>query len=155
MPQTSPEGDHQANGMAESAVRELKRQMRVLRLATEDKLGKRIADDSPILAWLPRYSAAILNNDRVGADGKTAEFRRTGKNWRKPSMQFMEMVHVRKLGEMGQSNYQSRMTSGRLLGFHERSGAVLAMTAEGVIRGKSASKITLQQAWDPEGLESL
>ena len=35
----SPVGDHQANGDAECAVREIKRQVRVLRYALEERMG--------------------------------------------------------------------------------------------------------------------
>ena len=39
---TSPEGDHQANGLAEVGVREIKAQTRTLRSQLEQRLGKRL-----------------------------------------------------------------------------------------------------------------
>ena len=39
---TSPEGDHQANGLAEVGVREIKAQTRILRSQLEQRLGSRI-----------------------------------------------------------------------------------------------------------------
>ena len=38
----SPVGDHQANGLAENACKEVKRQVRVLRSALEEKLSKEL-----------------------------------------------------------------------------------------------------------------
>ena len=150
-----PEGDHRANGLPESAVRELKRQTRAIRIHTERKLGRRLPDDHPALAWLPRFAAGVLNKYRIGVDGRTAEYRRTGKSWRKPCVQFLEKIFFRKLGEDGGSSYASRMMEGRYVGHHDRTGAVLAMTPQGVFRGKSFSRLAASDAWDAEGIETL
>ena len=49
VPKTSPEGDHQANGLAEVGVREVKGQVRVLRCQLETHLKTRLAEEGPIL----------------------------------------------------------------------------------------------------------
>ena len=77
----SPPGDHQANGMVENAIREVKRQIRVLRSALEEKIGKVLTDGDPVLTWLPRQAADLLNRYKKGTDGRTAETRRSGKQW--------------------------------------------------------------------------
>ena len=41
VPRTSPEGDHAANGLAESGVRELKGQAREIRSQLEQRLSKK------------------------------------------------------------------------------------------------------------------
>ena len=76
--QGPPEGDHMANGRAEMAVREVKRQCGTLRISAEQNTNVRIEDDSPLLSWLPRFAAQVMNNMRIGKDGKTSEMRRTG-----------------------------------------------------------------------------
>ena len=58
IPQEPPEGDHMANGRVGMAVREVKRQCRTLRISAEHYTGVRIADDSPLLSWLPRFCSA-------------------------------------------------------------------------------------------------
>ena len=45
---TSPVGDHRSNGNAEVAVREIKKQMRTIRIALEQKLGCKLSDTNPI-----------------------------------------------------------------------------------------------------------
>ena len=92
IPQGPPEGDHMANGRVEMAVREVKRQCRALRISAEQNTSVRIADDSPLLSWLPRFAAQVMNKMRFGKDGKTSETRRTGRRWRKPMAQFGEKV---------------------------------------------------------------
>ena len=76
-PQGPLKGDHVANGRMEMAVREVKRQCRTLRISAEQNTSVRIADDSPLLSWLPRFAAQVMNKMRIGKDGKTSEMRRT------------------------------------------------------------------------------
>ena len=90
IPQGSPEGDHMANGRVEMALREVKRQCRTLRISAEQHTSVRIADDSPLLIWLPRFAAQVMNKMRIGKDGKTSEMRRTCRRWRKPMAQIGE-----------------------------------------------------------------
>jgi len=77
--QESPVGDHAANGEAENAVKEIKRQIRVLKSVMDEKMGTAVRADHPILSWLPRHCAECLSRYRIGQDGKTAEQRRTGR----------------------------------------------------------------------------
>ena len=67
-----------ANGRVALAVREVKRECRTLRISAEQSTRVRIADDSPLLSWLPRFAAQVTNKMRIGEDGKTSELRRTG-----------------------------------------------------------------------------
>ena len=75
IPRGPLEGDHMANGRLEMAVREVKRQYRALRISAEQNTSVRIADDSPLLSWLPRFAAQVMNKMRIGKDGKTTELR--------------------------------------------------------------------------------
>ena len=127
IPQGPPDGDHMANGRVEMAVREVKRQCRTLRISGEQNTSVRIADDSPLLSWLPRFAAQVMNKMRFGKDGKTSEMRRTGRRWRKPMAQFGEKVWFRKIGEDGVSSFASRMI---FVGHHDRTGAVLVCYQE-------------------------
>ena len=88
-PQACPQGDHQANGHIESTVRELKRQMRALRLNLEKKLRQhnpnagftQLDDTDSVLFWMPEFVASAIAWYRKGPGGKTPyerEFGRTG-----------------------------------------------------------------------------
>ena len=149
------EGDHMANGRVETAVREVKRQCRTLRISSEQNTSVRIADGSPLLSWCPRFAAQVMNNMRIGKDGKTSEMRRTGRRWRKPMAQFGEKVWFRKIGEDGVSSFASRMTQGIFVGHHDRTGAVLCVTMNGVVRGNSWRRPTLSDAWESTNWEGL
>ena len=57
--------------------------------------------------------------------------------------QFVERVEFRKIGEDGVSSFASRMTQGIFVGHHDRKGAVLCITKNVVVRGKSWTRQTL------------
>ena len=50
--------------------------------------------------------------------------------------------------EDGVSSFASRMTQGIFVGHHDRTGAVLRITKNGVLRGKSWTRQTLSDAWE-------
>ena len=91
---TSPEGDHQANGLAVVGVREIKAQTRILRSQLELRLGSRIDEKDPLMSWIPRQSRY-----RIMDDGRTPYQRRCGKTWKRPVVEFGESVHFRPVGE--------------------------------------------------------
>eukprot|EP00435_Cladocopium_sp_Y103_P007713 s12_g2.t1 len=99
VPEESPVGDRRANGLAEKAIREVKRQIRVLRSALEESIGRALSDEDPVLAWLPRKAADLLCRYKKGTDGRTPEVRRSGKQWRKPAIAFGERLYFREVGE--------------------------------------------------------
>ena len=78
---TSPEGDHQANGLAEVGVREIKPQTRILRSQLEQRLGSRIDEKDLLMSWMPRHAANCVSRYRIMDDGRTPDQRRCGKTW--------------------------------------------------------------------------
>ena len=95
IPRESPEGDHQANGDAECAVREIKRMIRRISTSLEEKLGQRLPLDHPLRAWVPLFAAKSISNYRMGSDGLTPQIRLTGKPWRKESIAFGEKIYIK------------------------------------------------------------
>ena len=148
IPQGPLEGDHMANGRVEMAVREVTRQCRTLKVSFEHNTGVRIANDSPLLSWLLRFAAQVMNKMRIGKGGKTSELRRTGQRWIKPMAQFGEKGWFRKIGEEGVSSFASRMTLGIFVGHHDRTRAISYITKIEIVRGKSQTKQTLSDAWE-------
>ena len=96
---TSPEGDHQANGLAEVGVREIKAQTRILRSQLEQRLGSRIDEKDPLMSWIPRHAANCVSRYRIMDDGRTPDQRRCGKTWKRPVVEFGESVHFRPVGQ--------------------------------------------------------
>ena len=126
-----------ANGRVEMAVTEVKRQCRTLRISAEQNTSVRIADDSPLLFLASSFFRARHEHNEDRQRQKTTEMRRTGRRWRKPMAQFGEKVWFRKVGEDGVSSFATRTTQGIFVCHPDRTGAVLCITKNGVVRGKS------------------
>ena len=67
----------------------------------------------PLMMWVPRHAAALLNRYRRGEDGFTSEERRTGRAWRKPAIQFGERVQF-KPAAMKRADLAPRLQDGAL-----------------------------------------
>ena len=61
----------------------------------------------------------------------------------------------RKIGEDGVCSIASRMTQGIFVGRHDRTGAVLCITKNGVVRGKSWTRQTPSDDWESTNWEGL
>ena len=146
IPEEPPVGDSRSNGEIEAAVKEVKGLMRSVKSDLEHKLNIDIDKKHPILAWLPTYVADVISRHRVGPDGRTAEKRRTGRNWRRPTFQFGELIYVHeamaKTARQARGSYEPVMKEGRYIGHHGRTGSLLVMTASGVLRGSGARRMS-------------
>ena len=100
----------------ESAVKEVTGMIRSVKSDLKNKLDTQIDRRRPILAWLPTYVADVMSRRRVGQDGRTAEGRRTGRNWRRPST-FNSQAS-------GGRGFVSVMEEGQHLGRRARTGAI-------------------------------
>ena len=153
-----PVGDHQKNGEIESGVRELKRQMRAVRMSLEGRLGRALADDDPLLMWIPTFAGDCIAFHRRGADGKTPWERETGRKRRRPCLEFGEKVMMKAAYDRSSGpkrDWQARMIPVRYVGHHARTGAVMGLTSEGVKFGTGVSRLAASERWSTEGLEEL
>ena len=87
-------GEHATNGVAESAMREVRRQTRTLKSALEAHVGK-IVECHSILRWIPMMISDAISFFMIWIDGLTAEMRRSGRAWKKLVAEFGESVYNR------------------------------------------------------------
>ena len=142
-------GDKPSTGSVESAVKETNRQCRAMKSALEEKLGKSIPDRHAIWTWLARHACFLISRYRVGPDGRTPYERLKGKRWRRPLVVFGERVHFRPLQSYvsGRSDLAPKLDMGVYVGTHGRNGDALVMTKEGVIKGGSLKRLTVEERW--------
>ncbi len=60
----APVGDHQTNGMAESAVKSAQGQFRVVKNALESRINKRVEGYHQAVPWMVMHAATVINNGR-------------------------------------------------------------------------------------------
>ena len=68
----SPVGERATNRVAESSMREVKRQTRTLKFALQTRVGKFVGSDST-LKWIPTMASDAVSFSRIGRDDFTAE----------------------------------------------------------------------------------
>ena len=90
----SPVGESRSNSEFESAVEKNEGLIWCIKSHLEHKLKMEINKRHPITAWLPTNVTIVISKHRPGLDGRTAEKRRSGKNWRRSTFQFGELIHV-------------------------------------------------------------
>ena len=80
----------------------------------------------------------------MGLVSRTAEIR-AGKNLRRPAFQFGELIYVHvtmpKPERQARGSYEQAEKEGRYICHHGRTGALLVMTTEGILRGSGARRI--------------
>ena len=132
-------------GLAEVCVREIKAQTRVSR----SQLGSRIDEKDPLMSWIPRHAANCVSRYRIMDDGRTPDQRRCGKTWKRAVVEFGESVHFRPVGENDAlRGGDQRLLRGIYVGHHERSGASIFLTLDGVKRGTRIARMMECERWD-------
>ena len=72
IPENSPVGESQSNGLVERAVRSSKDQIRTLKLALQKRISCRIPPRHSVMAWLVQHAGAVISKYQVNRDGNTA-----------------------------------------------------------------------------------
>ena len=86
--------DSQSNGLAESAVKDVKYALRTNLACLVRRFGQEFAGGRPVLPWLVKCSAAMVNRCGRGPDGKTAHELRKGRKIRASTAAFAENILV-------------------------------------------------------------
>ena len=93
---------------------------------------------------------------RIGRDGLTAEMRRSGRAWKKLVAEFGESVYFRPaVARAVASDMQPQLCVGRYLGFHARTGSILIMTTEGVVKAAGLRRLNEENRCNVENWNAL
>lgn len=68
----APRGSCASNGVVERAIQSERQQAKVLKMSLEDRWGKDVVDEHPVMVQLVEYSAVVLNRREMSKDGATA-----------------------------------------------------------------------------------
>ena len=88
----APAYTSQAQGSMERFHRTLMRQVRALKLQLENNYRIHLTSKHPIMPWMVKHAAYLLNRYAVHSDGNTSYYRRWNKEHKTPICEFGETV---------------------------------------------------------------
>ena len=144
-------GDSNSNGRVERAIQDFKGLVRTLRSDLESKVDAKITLDHPIVPWMVRHAAHIINVSRVREDGRTAYQLMKGRKCAAKLVPFGETVLFKvpktsaRLG-----GFEDRWESGCWIGFVVRSGEHLVGTKDGVYKVSTVMRRAAGKRWSAE-----
>ena len=152
--ENSPVGDSKANGLIERAIQGFAEQFRTVRGGLQQRLGVRLPGNHPLTSWMCEHAANLLNQFRVGEDGKTAWKRWKGKDFGGQIVEFGEKVHHRSnvKFENGRNKMDARWFEGFYMGTDWRSGSALIGTSVGVVKASVIRRVGEHRRWDAQGV---
>jgi hypothetical protein len=149
----SPIASSGSNGVVERAVQTVEGQIRVLKLALEERLGVKVPASSCIVAFLAEYSAYLLNRLEVGKDGKTALERSKGKSASVLGIEFGEKLMYKTKFANKAAKIEKRWEMGIFVGVRVMSGEFWIATPGGIKKCRSVKRLPVQDRWGEDNLK--
>ena len=159
VPRNPPAYDPQSNGLAERAVGQVKGQIRALKLGLEARLKVCIDLREPIVDWITRHAASLLNNFHVGVDGRTAYFRIHHKNFNGKVFEIGEQVLAkpkRRTNKSKSNSTRARWVEGTWVGWDERTGEHIVVLSTGqAVRIRSVRPLPESERWNAKAVQAM
>ena len=143
----SPVASKGSNGVVERAVQTTEGQIRVMKSALEERVGRKIDAESNVVAFIADYAAYLVSRLEVGKDGKTAYERVRGKLARILGLEFGEKLMFKLKPKLKMEKINPRWEHGIFLGIRRRSGEVWVATTSGVRSARSVRRIPVEDRW--------
>ena len=121
----------------------------------ESRLGRQLAHDDPILTWIPTFAGDTIARFRKGPDGKTPWEREQGRKRAGDSLEFGERFFMKEAKERASGaakrDWEPKLIEARYLGQHARTGAMMGITADGIVSGRLGRRLPEAKRWDQTG----
>ena len=154
LPENSPVGESQSNGMVERAVRSAKDQIRTLRLALMKRISRKVPPRHPTLTWMAQHAGELICKYQKNKDGKTAYDKLMGKPCREEILEFREHVHYR-ISNVDTGSLDARWSTGVWQGKRWRSAEHDVGIPQGVVKSDAVKRKPLEDRWNAEAIEAI
>ena len=154
-----PAHNPQSNGPCEKAVQDVSAQLRTIILALQARFGVAVDSRLPIVQWAVEHAAFLLNHFNVGKDGMTPHERSTGKKWKRPLVEFGEVVLAKlalRQQQQGAKKKQKRKLAARSIdgvwvGQVARTGEHIVIKPSGdAVRCRTIKRVPEEHRWVAE-----
>ena len=144
-----PRGSHQSNGQAEKAIQTIRTNGRTLRAFVESRVGAAIEGHRHFYPWIMRHAGFVYNRFAVNPKGATSFELLNGRSFRGQMVPLGEQVlYYHPTKHRGDLQW----CRGVWLGIHERNGAHIIGTSEGVFESRSIRRLPEEQQWSAEAI---
>ena len=162
-----PAHDPQANGEIERAVRDVKGQIRALKIGLEMRLREDVDARWKVLEWMIPHASDVLNRFNMGKDGKTPYYRVHHKFFKAPVFEFGEQVWAKPLRETNWTKMnndpkrklalKSNWIEGTWVGFAGKSNEHLIVTPDGgpVLRVRTVRMRPPSERWSLKAIRDV
>ena len=137
----SPVYESKSQGKCERTVQKVQEQFRAMKDGLETRLGERIDSGNPIIPWIVSHAADTINRYHIGKDGKTANEKWKGKEFKRSTPETGETVHFLRAGTKGKEKGEVRWEEGCFLGVRNESGEIIVGNEEGIVKARDYRKI--------------
>ena len=151
----SPVGDSRANGRAERAMQVIEKQTRVIKIATERRLGCRISVLHPSFPWLVMHAADVVTKLQIHRDGRTAYERIKGRPYSGHLEEFGIVVLYKVSAKVEGGVMQDRWQKGVWLGKRFTTDEHIIGTADGSVVRSVNVKAHPEEPWSREAFDTV
>ena len=152
----SPVRESKCNGKMEKAVQKLEGQLRTLKMALENNIGRQVSVRSRVFEWLTLWTTTSLNRYNVGEDGKTAMQRITGNQCNRTIAEFGEQVFWKRTVKHHSKKAKSLWEEGTFLGLKGRTSEVLLADRDGHVRRcRTIRARPDEERWSAERVQNI
>ena len=151
--------DSQANGAVESGIRNVRADLRTMRLDLEDRLSAQLPIGHPMMAWLVRHVGFCHTAFAKGADGRTAWQTVRGRVYGQRLYHFGEKVHW-KLPMKGprsqpRGNTGEKWQTGIYLGNEYEANSYVVSIGDTTVSSRAVIRYPDPERWSRESVEAV
>ena len=155
----SPAYDSQSNGMIENAIRNTRGQFRTLRSCIQERLGKLVPLDHPLIAWMLEHASTVRCAMVRGDDGTTPWQKARGRAFAMEAIGFAEKCHF-KLPMKGphkerRGNMTDQWEDGTFLGYSWTSNEYVYANPDGVHTARAVTRRPISERWMVDDVANL
>ena len=154
-----PPYDSKASGSIENAVKLVQGLLRTMKLCLQERIGKHVPLQHPVVAWLVRHVAWSLNVRSRGVDGRTAYERLRGRPFSKRMLGFGEQalckLPVKGAAHEADGKLRSRWCRGIFLGYDSLSNEYICHSQERIFKCRTVQRLSADRRWVPEAIEEV
>ena len=142
-----------SNGIVERAVQTIEGQIRVMKLALEGRLQRKVNAAANVVAFMAEHAGYLVNQLEVGKDGKNAYERVKGKAAKVLGVEFGEKLMWKMKQKHTMEKINSRWEYGIFVGVRPKNGEVWVAANHSVKKARSVKRIPKEGRWSMDCID--